>query len=310
MNLRTIQSVLALAMSLHLGVAGAASPVIGTAVTKGSFRVDHATVAGNATLFEGSLLETDRAASSLALSGGARLWLAAASGARVFGDRLVLEKGQAQLDNAPGFHLEALGLKIQPERSASAGRVAIQNGRRVEVAARSGGFRVLNARGQLVATVAAGAALAFEPQAGQGNATRLTGCLESRPQGRYVVTDEVTNVTVEVAGSNLANEVGNRVELTGQMDPTAAPLAGASQLVRVTQLRRLAQGCGNRAAAAAAAAGGAAAGGAAAAAGGGIGAATVAIIGGVAAAAVVGGLAAAEALPGQGDDSQPPPVSR
>jgi hypothetical protein len=304
-KLRTIQSVLALAMSFHLGVAGAASPVIGTAVTKGSFRVDRATVAGNATLFEGSALETDRAATSVALSGGARLWLAAASGGRIFSDRLVLEKGQAQLDNVPGFRLEALGLTIQPERGLSAGRVAIQGGRRVEVAARSGGFRVLNARGLLVANVAAGAALAFEPQAGQGNATRITGCLESRPQGRYVVTDEVTNVTVEVAGSGLANEAGNRVELTGQMDPTATPLAGASQLVRVTQVRRVAQGCGGGAAAAAAAAGGAAG-----ATRGGVGATTIAIIGGVAAAAVIGGLAAAEALPGQGDDTPPPPVSR
>jgi hypothetical protein len=301
------KSVLAVAMSLHLGIAMAASPVIGTVVAKGSFRVDSATVNGNATLFEGSLLETGSAASSVALENGAKLWLGAASRGKLFGDRLVLEKGESRLDNATGYRLEALGLTIQPERGTSTGRVALSGARRVEVAALTGGFRILNGRGQLVANLAAGSALAFEPQA-QANATRVTGCLEAR-SGRYVVTDEVTSVTVEVAGAGLNDEAGNRVELTGQMDPTATPLSGTSQLIRVAQVRRVARGCeGGGAAAAAAAAGGAAAGAGAAA--GGIGVTTIAVIGGVAAAATIGGLAAADALPGQGDDEPPPPVSR
>ncbi len=305
-NLRTVQKVLAVAMSVNLGIILAASPVIGTVMTKGSFRVDNATVNGNATLFEGSTLETYDAASSVALSSGAKLWLAASSRGKLYGDRLVLEKGQTQLDQATAFRLEALGLTIQPERATSTGRVSVQGPARVEVAALTGGFRVLNSRGQLVANLAAGSALAFEPQA-QASQTRVTGCLESR-DGRYVVTDEVTNVAVEVAGAGLADEAGNRVELTGQMDPTATPLSGTSQLIRVSQVRRVARGCGNNGAAAAAAAAGGAAGGAAAA--GGISAATIAIVGGVAAGATLGGLAAADALPGQGSSGTPPTASR
>jgi hypothetical protein len=277
--------------------------VIGTVVAKGAFRMDNATVEGNATLFEGSTLETAQAASSVALSGGARLWLAASSRGKLFGDRLILEKGGTRLDQGPGFRMEALGLTIQPERGASTGTVALKGAGRVEVAALTGAFRVLNGRGQLVANVAAGSALAFEPQAGAGTATRVSGCLESR-DGHYLLTDEVTNVRVEVSGAGLAGETGNRVELTGQMDPAATPVSGTSQLIRVNQVRRVARGCGNTGAVAAAAG----AGGAGAAAG--ISAATVAIIGGVAAAAVVGGLAAAEALPGQGEDATPPGMSR
>jgi hypothetical protein len=300
---QTLHSMLALAMSLNLATASAATPAIGTILAKGAFRVDNATVTGNATLFEGSVVETAVAPSSVQLNSGARVLFGADSRGRLFGDRLVLEKGATNLENSTGFRLVALGLTIQPDRAASTGSVIFDSPRRLRVSAVTGSFRVLNTSGQLVANIAAGAALAFEPQPGPSNVSRVTGCLESK-SGHYLLTDEVTNVTVEVAGNGLADEAGNKVEVTGASDPTATPATNATQLIRAREVHRIAKGCGNsKTMAAAAGTGGATAG--AAAASGGIAVTTVAVVGGVAAAAVVGGLAATSS-----QKDAPSPASR
>lgn len=302
MKIQTLQSILALAMSLNMVTASAATAAIGTVLTPGAFRVDNATVSGNATLFEGTVLETAIASSSIQLNNGARVALAPASRGRMFGDRLVLEKGATNVENATGFRLVALGLTIQPEHGDSTGSVTFDSPRRVRVSSVTGSFRVFNTSGQLLANLAAGSALAFEPQSGPGNVSRISGCLENR-SGHYVMVDEVTSVLVEVAGNGVSQEAGNKVEVTGATDPTATPAKDASQLVRVREIRRVAKGCGNGKAVAAAAGTGGAVG--ATTSTGGIAITTVAIIGGVAAAAVVGGLAAASS-----QKDPPSPVSR
>jgi hypothetical protein len=306
-RLQTLGSAMAAMMSLIMALAAGgmgeaasgAAPVIGTVVAKGTFRLDNATVTGNATLFEGATIETKNAESRMELSGGAKVLLGTESKARFYGDHMVLEKGGGQLEKASGFRFEARGLTIQPETGNASARVTLTGGARVELAALSGSFRVLNARGMLVANVGAGRGLALEPQAGDA-ATKLTGTL-TKVGGHYLLTDETTNVTVELAGQGLAKEVGNRVEITGSMDPTATPVTDASQFVRVTALKHLGKGTGTGAAAAGR--GGAAGGGTAGGGGLGMSTTTIAIIGGVAAAATLGGLAAAGKLPGQGSAS-------
>jgi hypothetical protein len=298
-KLKTIESAVAAMMSLVLTLAAGTAPVIGTVVARGVFRLDNATVNGNATLFEGATIETKNAASRMELSSGAKVSLGIDSKAKFYGDRMILEKGQGQLEKASGFRLEAQGLTIQPETGNASVRVALAGGTRVELAALSGSFRVLNARGLLVANVGAGRSLALEPQTAEA-ATKLTGTLR-QVGGRYLLTDETTNVTVELAGASLAKEVGNRIAVVGVMDPTATPMTDASQFIRVSSVTRL--GKGTRDSGAAAAGTGGAGGGTAAGTGIALSATTIAVIGGVAAAATLGGLAAAGKLPGQGSPS-------
>lgn len=286
-------------MSLIL-VASGAVPVIGTVAAKGAFRLDNATVTGNATLFEGATIETKAAASRMELASGARIFLGTDSKARFYGDHMILEKGDGRLEKAEGFRFEARGLTIQPETGNASARVALTGGARVELAALTGSFRVLNSRGLLVANVASGHALELEPQ-GPDTASKLTGTLR-QVGGHYLLTDETTNVTVELAGAGLSKEVGSRIEITGQMDPTATPVTDASQFIRVSAMKHLGKGTAADSGAAAAGKGGAA-GGTAAGHGIALSATTVAIIGGVAAAATLGGLAAAGKLPGQGSPS-------
>lgn len=284
----------------------AAPPVIGTVTARGAFRLDNSAVTGNATLFEGSTLETAAASSAVEMVSGARLSLASASKGRLFGDRMILEKGIGQLDKAENFRLEARGLTIQPETEKSSARVALGAGARIQVAALNGSFRVLNSLGVLVADIGAGRAVEFDPQPAN-TASRLSGCLTMRGV-HYLLTDETTNVVVELGGLGLDKEKGNRVEITGAMDPTATPVSDASQFIRVSSVKRLSKGCGASGAAAAAGAGGApgktaGAGAGRTGAGAAISTTTIAIIGGVAAAALVGGLAAAGKLTGQSSSS-------
>lgn len=310
MRLESMQSFVAIVVTLNVltlnaGFGMAAPPVIGTAVAMGPFRVDNSTVTGNATLFEGVTVETGTTGSSMELSNGARISLASGSKGKFFGDRMVLERGEGQFHKGTGFRLEALGLTIQPETGSSSARVVLAGSTQVRAMAVTGSFRVLNAQGVLVANLFPGRALAFEPQV-SSTASKLTGMLQKKGS-HYLLTDETANVVVEVAGPGLAKEVGNRVQVTGSMDPAATPVQEATQFIRVTSVVHL----GTTGAAAAAATGkGAASGGAApagavgTAAGGSTGVAlsttTIAIIGGVAAAGLVGGLAAAGDLSSKG----------
>jgi hypothetical protein len=149
-KLANMRMAVAVLMILNLSAGGVllegASPAIGTAAANGSFRIDNMTVRNNATLFEGATVETGAAGSAMQLSGGARMTLASDSKGRIFGDHLVLERGQGQLDKLSGFRVEARGLTIQPETGNATGRVALTGTNRVQVAAVTGSFRVLNAQ--------------------------------------------------------------------------------------------------------------------------------------------------------------------
>lgn len=279
---------------LALGSFAAASGVsatrgIGTVQSPGAFRLDEATVINNGTLFEGSVVETTESASAVVLNSGSRFTISKGSRGRIFGDRLLLEKGSTAIENLVAFKLVAQGLTIQPDRSITSGSIVQSKPGRLQIQSGVAALRVLNSSGQLIANMSPGSALAFEPQQ-LHSATRITGCLQEKA-GRYVLTDEVTNIAVEVAGTNASKESGNRVEITGNIDASTSRGENV-QLIQPREIRRLSQGCDTATAAAAT--------------NGskrvklGMGAAkgTIAIIGGIAVAGVVGGLAASDTLPG------------
>ncbi len=329
-----VAAALALSMAAGPGFAATAVPAIGTLVTAGAFRLNHATVRSNATLFAGAMVETGAAPARLDLASGTGLDLEPQSTGQVFGQRLVLERGAAQLDRAArsgagsdfAFLVESRGLTIQPDTRSARGRIALIGEKRVEVSALAGSFRVFNSGGILVAKIAAGNALALEPQSALRPA-RITGRLVTRG-GHYLLTDETTNVTVEVLGSastkpDLTKQLNQRVEITGSVRPGAIPVSGAAQVIEIAQVSPApppggapasSGGAGGTAPAGAGGPAAGAGGGAAGAGGGGAasGAAIsvtvtmIAVIGGVAAAAVVGGLAATGSLGG----STAAPVSR
>jgi hypothetical protein len=145
----------------------------------------------------------------------------------------------------------------------------------------------------LVANLAAGSELAFRPLSAAA-VTHITGTLSGQ-NGHFLLTDQVTHVTVEVTGRSLRAQLGQVVHVTGTLNAAATPVSGASQVIAATQVQTVAAGTVGAFGGGAAAAG---AGGAASGAGHGAGtvAAAVAALGGVAATATLGGFFASSAL--------------
>ena len=131
---------------------------IGIVTASGHFTLQGSEVWSNATLFEGATIETTSASSQLALRNGVKVQLAAGSRARVFADRLTLDRGVGQVTGATPFEIDAAFFRIQ----GSGVRVAI--GPTVEVAALSGVARVSGRGDHLLAAIPSGRSMSFAPK--------------------------------------------------------------------------------------------------------------------------------------------------
>src|SRR5436190_10987390 len=196
----------------------AAGSAIGIVMTNGNFQLNHSRVWGNGTLFDGSLVQTAGAASQIQLNNGIQMRLGADTRATVFQSRLVLEDGQSEMAPVNGYAVEARTLRITAGSGDALARVKVDNGRRVLVASVRGALKVTNAAGMMVAGIEAGDALNFEPQsAGATAATHASGCLLEK-DGKFILVDRTTNVVLEIKGTDLGKQLGNRVEITGRAD--------------------------------------------------------------------------------------------
>jgi hypothetical protein len=249
-------------------------------MSEGNIIINSSSAAGNATIFDGSTLETQSAASQVRLNGGAKLQLASDSRGTVFSDHVVLQKGIA---NITGYSANASGLNVRADGKASAS-ISMREQGVVEIAALTGSVHVFNAAGFNVANLVPGRALDLRPQdAGASAPSSLTGCT-SKSGNDTLLTDETSNVTVQLRGGNA--KASRRYQVSGSMVPNATPASCATQVINVASAKDLGA-CKTAVAGAAGAAAGAAG------AGAGI-STTTAVIAGVAIAAGAGvGIAAA-----------------
>jgi hypothetical protein len=211
-------------------VAIAATPAIGIVTASGHFTLDRSQVWGNATVFEGSVVETGSASSEIALRNGAKLQLAKDSRARILSDRVVIEKGIGQVSAPESFEVNAANLRIH-----STGRLRLAVGETVQIASLVGNARVSSASGMLLAAIPAGRTMSFSPQAADGTVTR-TGCLLFK-DNHYIMQDENTQEVVELSGGqNLSAQVGNRVEITGTASSAKPAVTIATLIVNVAAM--------------------------------------------------------------------------
>jgi hypothetical protein len=277
-------TLLYVAASASVAILTAATPGIGVAISDGIIRINDSATAGNATVFNGTMLRTEQA-TRVRMNGGAQLQLGSASEARVFSDHIDLQQGGAEIS---GLSASANGLKIDPQTNSSAS-IRLRGGV-VEIAALTGNVLVYNARGVSVANLLPGRALSLTPQdAGASAPSSMTGCIRKH-DSVYTLTDETSNVTVQLRGDKF--KAGRHVQVTGTTVAGATAGGGATQVLAVTGIKDVEGGCSSKAGMAAGTTA-AAAGGTAAAAGVATGAAigistTTAIVAGVAAAAVAG----------------------
>jgi hypothetical protein len=224
----------------------AAAPAIGIATARGSFLIDNATVQGNTTLFDGALVETSAAPSLVQLQAGTRMRLGSTSRGRVYSDRLVLEKGEGQMDSALHYRIEARSLQIVPDSSQATAHVALRGTARVAVAVLAGAVRVTTAEGTLLAKLEPGRALEFEPQdAGASAPFSVAGCLLAVNNG-YLLRDDTAHVSFDVrAGQDLdlAKYAGKRIEVSATGAKDVHPIAGAAEVLYVGQIKHVVGAC-------------------------------------------------------------------
>lgn len=235
--IRTVIIVLMAAMAC-----GAQTRYLGTVSCAGSFWVDSAGVSNHATIFANSIVETEVVPAKLQIAGGVRIMLDAHSRAQVEADRLVLERGRAQMDSGKDYRIEAHGIRVSPGKLQSRAIVTIGVSGAVEVAALGGVVHVANAEGVAVANVAVGRAV--ELRLGEAReAAVLTGCIV-KAGGGYTLRDEASAVMVELRGANVPDQVGKRVHVTGEIVTSQRVLVPAVEVVRVNAMQVLNSSCG------------------------------------------------------------------
>lgn len=286
-------------------IAATTAAVIGMASSQDSLTLDNSKVSGNATLFDGSTVEAG-GYSRIQLKNGTRIDLGAGSQARIFANHASLDRGMSEIQSASGFEVGANTLKIRTTGANGIARVKLDN-KAVLVTALNAPVEVLNPAGLLIARVNPGLPLSFMPQAGAASSFDSTGCVLQKSGAAIIVGSG--NQTYELRGADLRKIVGNQAHVTGTVDTSATPAAGATQVIHVNSVNITSKGgCASAASAvgattaaaglgAAATAGAVGAGAAAAGAATGI-STTALVVGGVAAAtaASLGGAAAAGAF--------------
>ena len=218
-----------------------AAASLGLVTADGEFKLNQATVRGNATLTEGALVETLTVPSRLKLTGGAIMRLDAGSRARVHADRVTVESGSGEWSASQGSTtLEALTLRIAAEGAASSARFAVPSAQAVQLLASRGRFNVLNASGTLISRLEPGLALAFEPQAGGGNfaPSSFIGCVVKK-DSKWMLYEPTLKLLVELRGQTavVEREWGNRIQANGT-SPTSGQPEGR-QLINVTTITRI-----------------------------------------------------------------------
>jgi hypothetical protein len=224
-----------------LASASAGTVAIGTASARGDMRVDQYTVNGNATLFDGSVVETDQATADLRLDKGVAITMSTGSRATLYHDHLILQKGESELSSSSQFQVDANDLRVTATAADSRGVVAVKSGNMVEVAALNGSFGVTNDKGALLARVVPGHPLSFSLEAGAGASTpgsqafEGTGMLSKAADGNFLLT--IGDASFQIIGGGLDSSVGKKVTIKGTTAPDQVPADGAVMVVNLTSHR-------------------------------------------------------------------------
>lgn len=148
--------VLAIVLCMLEYSASAGTSSIGTVSVHGNMVVDSYNVNGNATLFNGSVVETSKSTAELRLGKDVNLVMGASLSGTLFSDHMVLNRGETQLNSSGAYQVVAQGLHVASTGAKSSAIVAVLNDNSVEVAAISGEFAVKGEHGEMLANIVPG----------------------------------------------------------------------------------------------------------------------------------------------------------
>jgi hypothetical protein len=230
-----------LVVACALSLSAANMPMIGMVSSdpgQAGVRIDGERVSSNATLFEGSEV-TSPGYSRLQLNSGTRVNLGANSVVRVYANHASLEGGTSEIQGGLGYAIDARSLRIEAAESGSIVRVRLDGDRRVLVSAMTAPANVWNSEGLLVARVLPQIPMSFLPQAAASNAFSDSGCVVNK-LNVAVLVDQTGNQVFElrsaVSGADPSKFIGKRAVVTGTLNPSYTPVAGATQVVGVSSI--------------------------------------------------------------------------
>lgn len=151
----------------------AATPTLGVASAVGTFMVNGAEVEGNANVFDGSQIKTNKASSQIFLQNGSALTLGIDSSGILYRDRFLLERGTTKIANMNRYAIESASYRIEGT-GPSAQAIVRLDGDTVEVAAVTGSLNVFDAKGALLTRIGTGTASAFQSGATAGGQSGAT----------------------------------------------------------------------------------------------------------------------------------------
>ncbi len=223
----------------------AASTAIGTASARGDIRIDGYAITGNATLFDGTAVETSQASATLRIQNGTEIKLATDSMGTLYRDHMVLLHGSSEVSTSSAFRLDAGGISVVPASGNARGVVSVSGLGNVQVAALSGDLKVTSSSGQVLASVRPGVPLSFALQAGSSGVT-YSGTLTTSG-GNYYITDSngVMHQVIEkdadghITVQDLQHFVGKEVTLAASVDASLSPAGGASNVLVVSNISRV-----------------------------------------------------------------------
>ena len=217
MALKKLQVAVILFCMLSYAQAGTVS--IGTASAYGDIRVDDSIVKGNATLFDGSVVETVKATANLRINKGTEITMAAGSRGTLYSDHIVLQQGETELVAPQSFQLHAAGIRVRSNEPGSRAVVAVKPDKTVEVASLNGSFGITNEHGIILANVVPGNPLSFAMQAATNNENFVGSGHVSFENNTYYLTTGAHAKYVLTCQSP-ATFVGYKVDVTGNLEVT------------------------------------------------------------------------------------------
>jgi hypothetical protein len=161
-------------------------------------------------------------------------------------DRFVLQRGESELTTSGSFEVEAKGLHVTAGKPNSVGIVSLTPRNAVQVSALAGSFEVRDGEGLLLSNVIPGRPLSFAMQT-QANASpyyvSTVGLLDFQDGHFFLTTDE--NVKYELTGLDMHKFVGDKVVITGELNPAAQPAGTAGTItVKTININPGGQGVG------------------------------------------------------------------
>ena len=237
---------IAVALVLACQLIAESSAPIGTASANGEFWLDGSRASGAGPLHEGTQVRAAATPITFKLANGVDAHLVANTEARILSNRMLLEKGRGQFVVRRDYEIQALGLRVIMVVPNSAVRIEVADSHKLEVAVLIGLSRVVNSGGIVLANITPGTSLEFNTEDNPPvPPAHMKGCLRKKDE-HYFLKDETTNVTVELQADDqqiLEKEVHHHIEIHGNTLAAATAAPGASQVIHVSELKRISKHC-------------------------------------------------------------------